>query len=91
MYVKLPLQIDAPPDSCALLWRYMYGTRRAADGWQSEYSSSLVEFGFVEGTSSACVFTHTERQIMVSVHGDDFTCSGARPQFQWLESQLAEV
>ena len=25
---------------------------------------------------------------MVSVHGDDFTCSGARPQLQWLETQL---
>ena len=25
---------------------------------------------------------------MVSVHGDDFTCSGARPQLQWLEAQL---
>jgi hypothetical protein len=66
----------------------MYGTRRAADGWQSEYSGSLIQFGFVQGTSSACVFTHTERQIMGSVHGDDFTCSGSRPQLQWLETQL---
>ena len=48
-----------------------YGTRRAADGWQSEHSSSLIELGFAKITSSACVFTHTERQIMVSVHGDD--------------------
>ena len=57
---------------CALLKRHMYGTRRAADGWQSEYSGSLIEFGFVQSTSSACVFTHVDRQIMVSVHGDDF-------------------
>ena len=88
VYVELPLEIDAPPGSCTLLRRHMYGTRRAADGWQSEYSSSLVKFGFVQGTSSNGVFTHTERQNMVSVHGDDFTCSGARPHLQWLESQL---
>ena len=25
---------------------------------------------------------------MISVHGDDFTCSGARPQLQWLEAGL---
>jgi hypothetical protein len=25
---------------------------------------------------------------MVSVHGDDFTCSGSRPQLKWLETQL---
>ena len=62
---------------CAMLQRHMYGTHRAADGGQSEYSGSLVEFGFVRGTLSACVFTHAERSIMVSVHGDDFTCSGA--------------
>ena len=66
----------------------MYGTRRAADGWQSEYSGALTEIGFSQGTSSACVFVHKERHIMVSVHGDDFTCSGARPQLQWLEAGL---
>ena len=87
VYVDLPPEL-AQPGMCAMLQRHMYGTRRAADGWQSEYSSSLVEFGFVQGTSSACVFVHAERGIMVSVHGDDFTCSGARPQLQWLESQL---
>ena len=66
----------------------MYGTRRAADGWQSEYSGALIELGFSQGTSSACVFRHAERHIMVSVHGDDFTCSGPRPHLQWLEAGL---
>jgi hypothetical protein len=55
VYVELPPEIDAPPGMCALLKRPMYGTRRAADGWQSEFSGSLIEFGFVQGTSSACV------------------------------------
>ena len=54
----------------------------------SEHSGSLIDLGFTQSTSSACVFRHDERQIMVSVHGDDFTCSGARPQLQWLESEL---
>ena len=42
VYVEIPPEIDAPPGSCALLRRHMYGTRRVADGWQSEYSGSLV-------------------------------------------------
>ena len=88
VYVELPPEIDAPLGSCALLQRHMYGTRRAADGWQSECSGSLVEFGFTQGTSSLNLLVHTERQIMVSVYGDDFTCSGSRPQLQWLEAQL---
>ena len=66
----------------------MYGTRWAADSWQSEYSGSLIDMGFTQGTSSACVFRHDERQIMVIVHGDDSTCSGARPQLQWLETEM---
>ena len=71
-----------------MLKRHMYGTRRAADGWQSGYSGLLIGMGSTQGTSSACVFRHGERQIMVSVHGDDFTCSGARPQLQWLEIEM---
>ena len=80
VYASLPQEDPDCENMCARLLRHMYGTRRAADGWQSEYSGSLVEFGFVQGTSSACVFVHVERGIMVSVHRDDFTCSGARPQ-----------
>jgi hypothetical protein len=41
VYVELPPEIDAPPGMCALLKRHMYRTRRAAEGWQSEYSGSL--------------------------------------------------
>ena len=36
VYVELPPEIDALPGICALLKRHMYGTRRAADGWQFE-------------------------------------------------------
>ena len=38
VYVELPPELDAPPGSCALLRRHMYGTRRSADNWRSEYS-----------------------------------------------------
>ena len=55
-YVELPPDFRAPPGTCALLKRHMYGTRRAADGWQSEYSSALGSMGFDQGSSSACVF-----------------------------------
>ena len=34
------------------------------------------------------MFWHAERHIMMSVHGDDFTCSGARPHLQRLEQEL---
>ena len=90
MYVEFPPDMNPRPGTCALLKRHMYGTRRAADGWQSEYSGTLIELGFTQGTSSACVFRHAEKEIAVSVHGDDFTCSGARTQLQWFEQALRE-
>jgi len=61
-YVALPAE---DPDSgvlCAELLRHMYGTRAAADGWQEEYSSTLVTaLGFSQGGPSPCVFRHEER------------------------------
>ncbi len=67
----------------------MYGTRGAADGWQEECSSALVsDMGFEQGQSSPCVFIHHEKDIAVSVHGDDFTPTGPKSSLGWYEEQL---
>jgi hypothetical protein len=74
---------------CALLRRHMYGTRPAADGWQEEYSSTLVrEMGFVQGTASPNLFRHEARGIVTSVHGDDFTSAGPKDALDWFEAEL---
>ena len=90
IYVELPVEAGAPPGTCALLKRHMYGTRRAAEGWQDEYSTRLVEAGFVQGMASACVFHHEQRGIAVSVHGGDFTATGPKDQLDWFEGKLKE-
>ena len=68
----------------------MYGTRRAADGWQEEYSSTLVSLGFQQGLSSPCVFMHAARNLYCSVHGDDFTTTGPKVELDWLESEISQ-
>ena len=85
VYVDLPPEMKAAPGMCGLLRRHMYGTRRAAEGWQDEYSSALIRFGFDQGAASPCVLTHKERGIVVSVHGDDFTAAGAKCELDWFE------
>ena len=88
-YVALPPEDDDHEDKCARLVRHMYGTRAAADGWQEEYSSFLVEtLGFAQGTSSPCVFRHPVRQLVASVHGDDFTTAGAKTDLDWYEDEI---
>ena len=82
IYVKLPPELGAPPGKCGMLRRHMYGTRRAAEGWQDECSTRLSEAGFVQGMASACVLQHPQRQIAVPFHGD-FTATGPKPELEW--------
>ena len=57
-YVALPRTMGDHPGMCGLLRRHMYGTRRAADGWQEEYSGKMIDAGFIQGVASPCVFHH---------------------------------
>ncbi len=86
--VEFPPEVGAPPGMCGLLERHMYGTRRAADGWQSESSGTLRGFGFVQGSASASIFRHKERQLVCSIHGDDCTVSGPCSSLDWFEDQM---
>ena len=87
-YVALPSEDPQHQNTCGLLLKHMYGTQAAADGWQQEYSSSMVEMGFEQGVASPCVFWHRQRSLVCSVHGDDFTTAGAKPDLDWFEAAL---
>jgi histone deacetylase 1/2 len=76
---------------CGMLKRHMYGTRMAADGWQEEYSTLLVGLEFRQGQACPNVFHHRDRQVVCSVHGDDFTSCGPKPALDWMESKIGEA
>ena len=61
----------------------MYGTQRAAEGWQDKYPSALVSIGFLQGVASACVLFHLAKNITLSVHGDDFAAAGLKSSLDW--------
>jgi hypothetical protein len=44
----------------------------------------------VQGASCPCIFWHSERDILTSVHGDDFTSRGPKVELDWLVQQLGE-
>ena len=90
-FVELPAEAGAPAGTCARLRRHMYGTQKAAEGWQDEYSCSLRELGFTQGRASPCLFYHRERGLVTSVHGDDFTTAGTKKQLDWFEKSLEAV
>ncbi len=88
-YVELPPEHPQHGKCVGLLLKHMYGTLRAADGWQEEYSCTLVqELGFRQGLTSPCVFWHPERHLVCAVHGDDFTTRGSKRHLDWFETEL---
>jgi hypothetical protein len=88
-YVSLPAEDGDHGAMCGLLLKHMYGTRKAADGWHSEYASRLVDdLGFEIGDASACVFLHKARNLRCSVHGDDLTTCGPKMHLDWFKSEL---
>ena len=90
-YVELPPEAGAPAGTCGRLRRHMYGTQKAAEGWQEEYSCTLRELGFEQGRACPCLFVHKKRGLVTSVHGDDFTTAGPKRQLDWFEKAIWEV
>ena len=71
--------VDLPPEHpqsgkglCGRLLRNMYGTRHAAQGWQDEYSATLILMGFCQGLACPCIFYHEAKQLYCTIHGDYF-------------------
>jgi len=87
-YVELPPEHPQGGQMVGLLRRHMYGTLRAADGWQEEYSCALIQMGFRQGLSSPCLFYHPTKHLMCAVHGDDFTVRGAKRHLDDFERDL---
>ena len=48
----------------------------------------VSELNFVQGVASPCLFRHSERQIVVSVHGDDFSAAGPKVDLDWYEAEM---
>ncbi len=62
----------------------MYGTRDAA------YTEMMQEVGFRQGSYSACVFYHEQKNVRVVVHGDDFTALGPSKSLDWLRGVVKQ-
>ena len=58
---------------CGRLNVSLYGTRDAAQNWETEYSATLMEAGYHPGRASPCVFYNKVTGGRIVVHGDDFT------------------
>lgn len=66
----------------------MYGTRLAALNWQLCDATLLTDSGFKFTKACACIMRHEQRDLDLTVHGDDFVTVGAQEDSLWLKGIL---
>ena len=77
LYIELPKEDElGSADQLGRLNLSLYGTRDAAKNWQEHLSRHLCSIGFARGTGHTSVFHHTEKKLLVLVHGDDYVVAG---------------
>ena len=91
-----PLFIDIPEEDLeegdegmvGQLQLSLYGTRDAAANWTQCYTDFLKKRGFEQGRASPCNFYHREKELSLTVHGDDFTTAGTERALAWLKAEF---
>ena len=78
IYIKIPDEDWELGDeeNVARLNLSLYGTKDAAKNCSKKYIEVMLSLGFEVGQGSPCNFKHVQRQVSVTVHGDDFTSTG---------------
>ena len=88
VYIIIPAEDHEPGDhdKVGKLNLSLYGTRDAAMNWAAKFTEFLNGIGFETGAASPCNFYNADRQISVTVHGDDFTSTGRERDLNWLKN-----
>ena len=90
IFIEIPAEDREPGDEgfVGQLNLSLYGTRDAAKNWSKKFTEVMTGCGFVYGKTSPCNFYNADRQISVTVHGDDFTSTGRARDLEWLKTSL---
>jgi len=90
IFIEIPAEDRLPGDEDRIgqLKLSLYGTRDAAQNWAYEYTRFLKSIGFKTGVASPCNFRNEERDINMTVHGDDFTVVASADQIEWLGDKM---
>ena len=92
IYIEIPVEDYEAGDEHMVgrLNLSLYGTRDAAQNWTREYTEFLEGIGFKVGLASPCNFWHKEKELHLTVHGDDFTITGPEESLRWLRSRMEQ-
>ena len=88
--IELPAELGVSRDYVGLLHRSLYGTRDAPSNWEMAIRDVMEKLEFEQGKSSPCLYFHQARNILCSVHGDDFMILSTHVDALCLRDQLAK-
>jgi hypothetical protein len=71
LYVRPPPPIELPSGHVWLLLKSLYGLVQAPRAWYDTLTTKLVQMGFRVSPFDPCVYIHTTKQLIISVHVDD--------------------
>ena len=71
------------------LRKALYGNRNAPQNWQDRIAKVFRQYGFEPGHANPCLFRHATRDILVSIHVDDFLCLARRGGLERLRKKLS--
>jgi len=89
VFIELPEE-DMEMGMCGKLDKSMYGTRDAAQNWETEYTAFLTGIGMRQGISNPCIFTHDKRNIRLVIHGDDLTILAEEEDLDWIRKEIVK-
>jgi hypothetical protein len=71
LYVRPPPPIELPPGQVWKLNKALYGLVQSARAWFHRLKDDVEQLGFRASPYDPCVYAHTSRPILLSVHVDD--------------------
>jgi hypothetical protein len=85
IYIELPTQDPQyGGEFVGVLRKAMYGTRDAPQIWAAEVQCALEGLGFQKSVFQPSVYYHSSKNMVVTVHVDDFLVSGDIADLDWL-------
>ena len=93
VFIHIPAEDRVPEDAChvARLNLSFYGIRDAAQSWANTLTQFPGQRGFTIGRASPRNFHHAERNMVLTVHGDDFIVVGSEASLQWFKASLEGI
>ena len=88
VYIELPEEAGEGPGVCGKLEFWLYGFRKAASEWERFYAAKLEEAGFKRGVGCPVLFYHSDKDVAIAVHGDDFVLCGFDDDLSWAANYL---